>query len=73
LLKVEKAVDRFHQEQTEIEQALSDSGNYQVSQKEQLKNLLKRKGELDLLVQEAENQWLRVTEEMEQFEAQLAH
>jgi len=44
-----------------------------VTQKEQLKNLLKRKGELDLLVQEAENQWLRVTEEMEQFEAQLAH
>ena len=73
LLKVEKAVDRFHREQTEIEQALSDSEIYQVSQKEQLKNLLKRKGELDLLVQEAENQWLRVTEEMEQFEAQLAH
>ena len=37
----------------------------------QLKKLLKRKGELDLLVDEAENQWLQVSEEMEQFEAQL--
>jgi ATP-binding cassette subfamily F protein 3 len=71
LSKVERAVDSFHQEQTEIEQALSDAEIYQASQKEQLKKLLKRKGELDLLVEEAENQWLRVTEEMEQFETQL--
>ncbi len=71
LRKVEKSVERFHQEQGEIEEALSDSEIYQAAQKEQLKKLLKRKGELDLLVDEAENQWLQVSEEMEQFEAQL--
>ncbi len=68
LLKVEKTVDRFHREQTEIEQALSDATIYQEAQKEQLKKILKRKGELDLLVQDAENRWLEITEEMESFD-----
>jgi len=68
LLKVEKTVDRFHREQTEIEQALSDTTIYQEAQKEQLKKILKRKGELDLLVQDAENRWLEITEEMESFD-----
>ncbi|MEO1895156.1 MAG: ATP-binding cassette domain-containing protein, partial [Methylococcales bacterium] len=68
LLKVEKTVDQFHREQTEIEQALSDATIYQEAQKEQLKKILKRKGELDLLVQGAENRWLEITEEMESFD-----
>jgi ATP-binding cassette, subfamily F, member 3 len=68
LLKVEKTVDQFHREQTEIEQALSDATIYQESQKDQLKKILKRKGELDLLVQDAENRWLEITEEMESFD-----
>ena len=70
LLKVEKTVDQFHREQTEIEQALSDATIYQEAQKEQLKKILKRKGELDLLVQGAENRWLEITEEMESFDGE---
>jgi ATP-binding cassette subfamily F protein 3 len=70
LLKVEKTVDQFHLEQTEIEQALFDATIYQEDQKDQLKKILKRKGELDLLVQDAENRWLEITEEMESFDGE---
>ena len=70
LLKVEKTVDQFHREQTAIEQALADATIYQEAQKEQLKKILKRKGELDLLVQGAENRWLEITEEMESFDGE---
>jgi len=65
LKKAEQAVEKYHQEQRQLEQQLADPAIYDDNQKDRLKQLLERKTQVDKALAEAETDWLEAEERLE--------
>ena len=65
LKKAEQAVEKYHQEQRQLEQQLADPALYDDNQKDRLKQLLERKTQVDKALAEAEINWLEAEERLE--------
>ncbi|PPD42222.1 MAG: ABC transporter ATP-binding protein [Methylobacter sp.] len=65
LKKAELAVEKYHQEQQQLVQKLSDPGIYEESEKTRLKELLDRKVKVDKALEMAEMAWLEAEEMLE--------
>ncbi len=65
LIKIEKQVAQLHQDQQRLEQQLADPAIYSEAQKDRLKELLQQKAAIDNALDDAENCWLEVTENLE--------
>ena len=66
--KAEAAVEKFHQQQRELEEQLADPAIYADDYKEQLKQLLLRKSQIDSALEQAESDWLTAEENLQQAE-----
>ena len=55
----------------EIETALSDSGIYDASRKEELSALLREQGELSKASEKVEAEWLEASEKLEEAESRI--
>ena len=71
LKKAEKAVERYHNEQRQLEVELADPELYSDQHKERLKILLARKAEVDKALEEAESEWLDAEERLETAKAEI--
>ncbi|MDX1589872.1 MAG: ATP-binding cassette domain-containing protein [Oleiphilaceae bacterium] len=67
----EKTLEALQKELSELEQQLSDPVLYESDQKAQLQTLLSHQGQLQARLEETEEAWLAVTEEIENLEAEL--
>ena len=59
-------MDQLNQEKGDLDNQLSDSALYQDSEKEKLKQLLLRQGELQQQLGEVEERWMEVCEQLEE-------
>jgi len=66
LKKAELAVEKYHQEQRQLEQQLADPDIYAESEKAQLKKLMERKAQVDKALEDAEAAWLEAEERLEE-------
>jgi len=66
LKKAESAVEKYHLEQKQIEQQLSDPAVYAETEKMRLKDLLERKAQIDKALENAEAEWLEAEERLEE-------
>jgi ATP-binding cassette subfamily F protein 3 len=64
LKRAEQAVEKFHQEQRQLEQLLSDPGIYDESEKNRLKEVMARKVQVDKALGDAEALWLEAEEKL---------
>ena len=64
--ELEQRIEQLTMEKTTIEQQLADSALYEAAAKDQLKQLLQRQRELQQLLDESEEAWLDVCEQLEQ-------
>ena len=65
LKKAEQAVEKYHNEQRNLEAELADSALYSESGKDRLKKLLARKAEVDKALDVAEADWMAAEERLE--------
>jgi ATP-binding cassette subfamily F protein 3 len=65
LKKAEIAVEKYHNEQRQLEHQLSDPAIYADSEKPRLKQLLERKIQVDKALDEAETAWMVAEEKIE--------
>ncbi len=65
LRKAELAVEKFHNEQRQLEQQLADPELYAEESKAQLKQILERKVQIDKSLEEAETAWMLAEEAIE--------
>ncbi len=68
LKKAEIAVEKYHNEQRELEHQLADPAIYEASEKNQLKRILDRKVQVDKALDEAESAWMEAEEAIENAE-----
>ncbi|MDO9103861.1 MAG: ATP-binding cassette domain-containing protein [Methylovulum sp.] len=66
LKKAELAVEKYHQEQRQLERQLADPAIYAESEKTQLKKLMERKAQVDKALDEAEAAWMEAEERLEE-------
>ncbi|MBI5041650.1 MAG: ATP-binding cassette domain-containing protein [Gammaproteobacteria bacterium] len=66
LRKLDTQLEKLHTRQAELDAALGDSALYEAAQKGLLQKLLLEKAELDKQLASTEEQWLEVSEEIEQ-------
>jgi ATP-binding cassette subfamily F protein 3 len=64
LKKAEDAVEKFHAEQKQLEQQLTDPLIYEEAEKKRLKQVLDRKVQVDKLLEEAEFAWMDAEEQV---------
>jgi len=64
LKKAEQAVEKFHQEQRQLEQQLADPAIYEESEKNRLKDVMARKVRVDKALEDAEALWLEAEEKL---------
>jgi ATP-binding cassette subfamily F protein 3 len=64
LKKAEIAVEKYHNEQRQLEHQLADPAIYAESGKERLKKLVERKAQVDKAVGEAESDWIEAEEKL---------
>ncbi|MDD4906188.1 MAG: ATP-binding cassette domain-containing protein, partial [Methylobacter tundripaludum] len=65
LKKAEIAVEKYHNEQRQLEHQLADPAIYAESEKEQLKKLMERKVKVDKALDDAEAAWMEAEEKIE--------
>jgi len=65
LKKAEAAVEKYHNEQPQLEHQLADPAIYDESEKEQLKKLMERKVKVDKALDDAETAWMEAEEKIE--------
>jgi ATP-binding cassette subfamily F protein 3 len=65
LKKAEMAVEKYHNEQRQLEHQLADPAIYAESEKEQLKKLMERKVKIDKALDDAEAAWMEAEEKLE--------
>jgi len=65
LKKAEVAVEKYHNEQRQLEHQLADPAIYAESEKEQLKKLMERKIKVDKALDDAEAAWMEAEEKIE--------
>ena len=63
--KAEKAMEKYHDEQKQLEEKLTDNELYSDQQKEMLKKLLAQKVTVDTALEQAEIEWMHVEELLE--------
>jgi len=68
LKKAEMAVEKYHNEQRDLEHQLADPAIYEASEKNQLKRILDRKIQVDKALDEAESAWMEAEEAIENAE-----
>ena len=66
--KAEAAVEKYHQQQRELEQKLADPEIYSDDNKAQLKQLLSQKSQVDMALEQAELDWMTAEENLQQQE-----
>ncbi len=71
LKELEQQLDRLAAEKEEIETRLSDNDLYSEDRKEELKQLLAQKGDLDRSLEQVEEEWMSVGEELEAMKSGL--
>ena len=65
LKKAEQLVEKYHQEQKQLELQLADPAIYADSEKDRLKKVMARKLEVDKALQDAEADWMAAEEALE--------
>jgi ATP-binding cassette subfamily F protein 3 len=65
LKKAESAVEKYHNEQRQLEHRLADPAIYAESEKEQLRKLMERKVQVDKALDDAETAWMEAEEMLE--------
>ncbi|MFA6164103.1 MAG: ATP-binding cassette domain-containing protein, partial [Methylobacter sp.] len=65
LKKAELAVEKYHNEQRQLEHQLADPKIYEESEKENLKKLMERKVQVDKALDDAEAVWMDAEEQIE--------
>ena len=65
LKKAELAVEKYHNEQRQLEHQLADPKIYEESEKENLKKLMERKVQVDKALNDAEAVWMDAEEQIE--------
>jgi ATP-binding cassette subfamily F protein 3 len=68
LKKAEIAVEKYHNEQRQLEHQLADPDIYAESEKVRLKQLLEKKVQVDKALDEAETAWMEAEEKIESAE-----
>ncbi len=71
LSRVEAELERVMDAKSDMERELASPDMYEDSQKERLRTLLQRCGELDKEETALQNEWTRLTEQIEQLEQEL--
>jgi ATP-binding cassette subfamily F protein 3 len=66
--KAEKEVEKYHQQQRQIELQLADPAIYTDPEKQRLKALLEQKTQIDKALEQAEAQWMAAEEHLENAE-----
>jgi ATP-binding cassette subfamily F protein 3 len=66
--KAEAAVDKYHQQQLQLEQQLADPTIYTDSEKQRLKTLLEQKAQVDKALAQAESDWMDAEQHLENAE-----
>ncbi|UZJ43973.1 ATP-binding cassette domain-containing protein [Marinimicrobium sp. C6131] len=67
LKKLEREMDKLNKQLAGIEPELSDPAIYEAANKQRLQELLKSQGETQAQLDECEEQWLVLSEELEQY------
>ncbi len=65
LKKAEQAVEKYHQQQRELERQLAEPDIYNDSEKARLKQLLEKKAAVDKALADAEADWMDAEEQLE--------
>ena len=65
LKKAEMAVEKYHNEQRQLEHQLADTAIYTESEKARLKQILERKVQVDKALDDAEAAWMEAEENIE--------
>jgi ATP-binding cassette subfamily F protein 3 len=65
LRKLEQEMARHQQQQQQLEVQLADNALYQAARKEELKQCLAEKAAIDRLIEDAEENWLEISEKLE--------
>ena len=71
LQKLEKQIEQLNQQQTTIQDKLADNTIYNEENKQQLKNLLEQQSTVTQSLAQAEEDWLAISEEMEQLQQDI--
>ncbi len=66
LKKAEQAVEKYHNEQRDLERQLAEPDIYADTQKQRLKQLLERKAQVDKALENAETDWLEAEERLQE-------
>jgi ATP-binding cassette subfamily F protein 3 len=66
--KATAAVDKYHQQQQQLEQQLADPAIYADSEKQRLKTVLEQKTQIDKALAQAESDWIIAEENLENAE-----
>ncbi|MEQ1622484.1 MAG: ATP-binding cassette domain-containing protein [Methylococcales bacterium] len=70
--KAEAEVEKYHQEQKQIELQLAAPEIYDDSEKERLKQILARKVQIDKALETAESAWMEAEEKLEQIKLEMS-
>ncbi|SJM93271.1 Uncharacterized ABC transporter ATP-binding protein YheS (fragment) [Crenothrix polyspora] len=62
--KAEMAVEKYHQEQRQLEQQLADPAIYEESEKARLKQIMTLKMQVDKALNDAESAWMEAEEKL---------
>lgn len=66
LAKLEREMDRLNQEKQTLESLLAEPDIYETAQKQRLKDLLQQQANISRSLDEAEEQWMQLSEELEE-------
>ncbi|WP_428355099.1 ATP-binding cassette domain-containing protein [Methyloprofundus sp.] len=69
LKKADKALEKYHQQQKDLENQLADSSLYEESNKTLLKQLIQEKTQVDSALQDTEMEWMEISEQLEASES----
>jgi ATP-binding cassette subfamily F protein 3 len=68
LKKAEKALNKHHTQQKQLEEQLADASLYDETNKSLLKQVLQEKAQVDKALEEAEIEWMEISEQLEEVE-----
>ncbi|OQK17604.1 ABC transporter ATP-binding protein [Methyloprofundus sedimenti] len=65
LKKADKALEKYHQQQKDLENQLTDTSLYDEANKSRLKQVLQEKALVDSALEETEIEWIEISEQLE--------
>lgn len=68
LKKADKALEKYHSQQKQLEEQLADSSLYDDANKTRLKQVLQEKAQVDKALEEVEMEWMEISEQLEEVE-----